>query len=97
LATEKAGAYFIQFTPSLKIQYNTRSKTRTGLLLFGGFEIMAVKTYHFESGKYHNGTYLDPLFITEKISGHGFVLGGGYCFRLSETLFAAWKSATRPS
>jgi hypothetical protein len=83
---ENAGAYFRQFTPSVKIQYNTGAEAGTGLILFGGFAIRAGRTHHFESGKYHNGTYLDPIFITEKISGRGLVLGAGYGFRLSETM-----------
>jgi hypothetical protein len=83
---ENAGAYFRQVTPSVKIQYSTGAEPGKGLILFGGFAIRTGKTYHFESGEYHNGTFLNPLFITEKISGHGFILGAGYGFRLSETL-----------
>jgi hypothetical protein len=83
---ENEGAYFRQVTPSVKIQYNTGTEPGMGLLLFGGIAIRAGKTHHLESGKYHNGTYLDPVFITEKISGHGLILGGGYGFRLSETM-----------
>lgn len=86
---ENAGAYFRQFTPSVKIQYNTGAEAGTGLILFGGFAIRMGETHHLESGKYHNGTYLDPVFITERISGHGLILGAGYGFHISETLLGS--------
>jgi len=83
-STENEGAYFRQLTPSLKLQYNTGSKPGTGFLVSGGLALRTGKTYHFESGDYHNGSYTNQRYITEKVRGNGFMLGIGYGFPLSE-------------
>lgn len=85
-STENEGAYFRQFTPSLKLQFNTGSEAGTGFLISGGLALRTGKTYHFESGIYHNGSYTNRLFTTEKVRGNGFMLGVGYGFPLSETM-----------
>jgi hypothetical protein len=71
-------------TPSLKIQFNTGSKPGTGFLINGGLALRLVKTCHFESGDEHNGSYTNQRYITEKVRGHGFMLGVGYGFAISE-------------
>lgn len=83
-SAENEGVYFRQLTPSLKIQYNTGTKQGTGFLINAGIALRTGKTYHFESGDYHNGTYTNQRFITEKVDGNGFMLGLGYGFPISE-------------
>jgi hypothetical protein len=83
---ENDGAYFRQVTPSLKIQYSTGSVPGTGFLIMGGLALRTGKTYHFESGDYHNGTFTNQRYVTEKVRGNGFLLGLGYGFPLSEQL-----------
>ena len=73
-------------TPSLKIQFNTGSKPGTGFLINGGLALRIGKTYHFESGDYHNGSYTNQRYITEKVRGNGFMLGVGYGFPISEKM-----------
>ncbi len=85
-SAENEGAYFRQLTPSLKIQFNTGSKPGTGFLINGGLALRKGKTYHFESGDYHNGSYTNQRYITEKVRGNGFMLGVGYGFSISEKM-----------
>jgi hypothetical protein len=85
-STENEGAYFRQLTPSLKLQFNTGNEPGTGFLINGGLALRTGKTYHFESGVFHNGSYTNHVFITEKVRGNGFMLGVGYGFPLSETM-----------
>jgi len=84
--TENEGAYFRQLTPSIKLQYNTGSEPGTGFLFSGGIALRTGKTYHFESGEYHDGAYTKQRFITEKLRGNGFMVGLGYGFPLSENI-----------
>lgn len=84
--TENEGSYFRQLTPSVKLQYNTGSEPGTGFLVSGGLALRIGKTYHFESGDYHNGSYDNQRYITEKVRGNGFMLGVGYGFPLSPSM-----------
>lgn len=85
-AAENEGAYFRQLTPSIRIQFNTGTEPGTGLILLAGLALRKGKTYHFESGEYHNGSYSNHVFVTEKIRGNGIIIGAGYGFRLSESM-----------
>jgi hypothetical protein len=83
-SAENEGAYFRQLTPSLKLQYNTGSIPGSGFLFSGGFALRTGKTYHFESGDFHNGSFTNQRYVTEKVRGNGFMLGVGYGFPLSD-------------
>lgn len=77
---QNAGAYFRQFTPSIRLEYNTGATPGTGLILLGGIALRKGETYHFETGLYHNGSFTDHVYVTEKVRGSGLVLGAGYGF-----------------
>jgi hypothetical protein len=83
---ENDGAYFRQLTPSIKLQYSTGTVPGTGFLINGGLALRTGKTYHFESGDFHNGSYTNQRYVTEKVRGNGFMIGVGYGFPLSENM-----------
>jgi hypothetical protein len=83
---ENKDAYFRQFTPSLRIQYSTGQEAGTGFLIHAGMGIRTGKSYHFQSGEYHNGSYTNHRYTTEKFAGKGFMLGLGYGFHINEKL-----------
>jgi hypothetical protein len=83
---ENEGAYFRQLTPSIRLQYSSGTVPGTGLLLSGGLGLRKGKTYHFESGEYHNGGYTNPVYVTEPVKGSGLILGIGYGFPISGTM-----------
>jgi hypothetical protein len=83
---ENAGAYFRQVTPSIRLQYSSGEVPGTGLLLSAGLGLRKGQTYHFESGDYHNGTFTNPVYITEPVKGSGLILGLGYGFPLAGNL-----------